>query len=196
MTRITGFFTFQKSVIKDVTESSTVQALILILLDILVTVVFRVIAYSQNQDKSLLGLGAFVFQEPNSSNDISTLLNSLFSAFLSTVLLTFFLAVIMAFAANNLGGNVSSLEGIRVIAFSTPILIIGSIIIYVTSLLNVNGIGWLYFVFLLWYLLIFFIAFKIGSELSYVKTFLALLLTIILTIVILEVLFYVLTYFN
>lgn len=183
--------------IKEVTESSkaTMQAIILILLDIIVTAIFRVIAYSQNQDQSLLGLGAFIFQTPSSSSDASTILNSLLSALLSTILLTLFLAIIMAFAANNLGGKVSSLEGIRVIAFSTPILIIGSLIIYLTALLNINGIGWLYFVFLLWYLLIFFIAFKIGSELSYVKTFLALLLTIILTIVILEVLFYVLTYF-
>lgn len=100
----------------------------------------------------------------------------------------------MAFAARNLGGKVSSMEGIRIIAFSTPILIIGSLVIYLTALANINGIGWLYFLFLIWYVLIFFIAFKIGSELSLLKTFLALLLSIILTIVILEVLLYLLTF--
>lgn len=197
LSRVLGFFTFQKATIKEVTESSSasIQAFFLIILDILITVIFRTFAYSQNQDNSLLGLGALFLKTPTNSSDLSTLLNGFLSALLSTLLLTFFLAIIMAFAANNLGGKVSSMEGIRIIAFSTPILIIGSILIYLTALLNINGIGWLYFVFLIWYILIFFIAFKIGSDLSFVKTFLALLLSIILAIVILEVIFYVLVLF-
>ena len=186
---ITGFFLFKGKVIKEVTESTgaSVQAFILIFLNIILTTLLRTISYFQTQDESLLGLGYFVL-DINDVTDTNLIINGLISAFLSTVLFTLFIAIIMAFSANNLGGHSSMMEATRIIAFSTPILIIGSLITYLVALANITGIGWLYLLFLVWYLLIFFVAFKIGSDLSYVKTFLALILSSVLSVLVLEVL--------
>ena len=106
--KITGFFLFKGKAIKEVTESSgaSFQAFILIFINIIMTMLLRTISYFQTQDESLLGFGFFVL-DVQDTTDATLILNGLISAFLSTILFTFFIALIMAFSAKNLGGNTS-----------------------------------------------------------------------------------------
>ncbi len=183
--RIMGAITFDKGILKEIAESddATSQAWMLIFLSLIIGAVLTAIsAYLEPK-----AVPMFEMLVKSETTGIAMLIAALIIYLVFYFIFIYIIAAVLAFVGRGFGGKLSTAECIRIIGFSSVLILIpGAILTFLGAVVlpdlasTFNLVG---SIFSLWGFVVFLYGYSLGAEISIIMAFIAVIIAAVLAVI-------------